>query len=342
MTWMTVALTLVLPLVIRGCEVATIGDYIDVPLQKNGDSWTASVGVNPTHSDAWQLNLDLSVNSKHRTTYVMKLTLSHISDGLIRLKGPFGNEDFTGDDTLLVLKNQFLNLTVTVSQHELKLETETKDETAIHGLESFHDIETSTLGLRNIEATENFKLSFGCVEVNARTASTSKYTFHPTVTGTTSTLEYTEEHRTYLIAALLCGALVLVAAAIFVCYRASRRRREGSAVNKSPAVFYVVQSPERSNCSLAYVQLESTNNQLTSDHNESDSAILPSLNSQTSSTLCRGNRRREVVASQVSAEHPAVQSKDGFSENVYESITDIDVSADEHSSSNSTYEAFSL
>ncbi|XP_042878055.1 uncharacterized protein LOC122257068 [Penaeus japonicus] len=331
MTWMTVALTLVLPLLIRGCEVARIGDYIDVPLQKNGDSWTATVGVKPNHNDAWQLNLDLSVNSKHRTTYVMKLTLIHISDGLIRLKGPIGNEDFTGDDSLLVLKNQFLNLTVTVSQHELKLETETKDETAIHGLESLSDIETSTLGLRNIKATENFNLSFSCVEVNARTGSTSEYTFHPTVTDTASTLEYAAQVtcagcRPLVIAAASVGALVVLIAPILVycVFRRLRRRSPGDEATAS--------------CSAQYEIPRSVH-----AHAQRDNGSVHALYEDTCANVATPLQGRGITlvtrasSPQMSmdCEHEC-QSSSG--ENIYESVTDIEVSSDNQSCRNSIYQ----
>nr|XP_027213793.1 uncharacterized protein LOC113806835 [Penaeus vannamei] len=233
-TWTTVVMMLVLPLEIRGCEVATLGDHLEEPLQKNGDSWTVSVGVKPNHDDEWQLNLLLTVREKPRETPVINVTLTHISLAIIRLSGHIGDEEITGDGFLSVPKKHPFILAVTANRYDLEIRIDKVEKTATHGLKNFHEIKSSTLSLRNTVAAENFNVSHGCVGFSnpkileyavrprfTEAAIALKYSAHPTLAG----------NKTLVIAAASCGAAALVMAATWLIYCASRRLRGRPPVN---------------------------------------------------------------------------------------------------------------
>ncbi|ROT75554.1 hypothetical protein C7M84_005910 [Penaeus vannamei] len=223
MTWTTVVMTLVLPMVIRGCEVTTLGTLLEEPLQKNGDSWTVSVGVKPNHEHDWQLGLLLTVKEEARTTFVMNVILNHESDfRVIRLHGHIGREEITGDDLPSMPRDLSFRIHVTVSRYELELELDNVKKIAPHGLKNLHEMRTSTLALRNTDAAEGFSVSHGCVEVNTR--KTDKVLEYPVQSRFT-------ENRTPVIAAASCGAAALVMAATWLIYCASRRLRGRPPVN---------------------------------------------------------------------------------------------------------------
>ncbi|XP_037775470.1 uncharacterized protein LOC119572425 [Penaeus monodon] len=224
MTWMTVVMMIVLPLVIRGCEAATLGSHFEEPLKENGDSWTANVRVKPNHDDDWQLNLILTVMEATQATPVMNLTLNHTSYyRIIRLHGHFGVGEITEDGFLSMRENQSFTLAVTVRRYDLDLQMDQVKKTEAHGLKNFDDIRTSVLELTNIVAAENFSVSCDCVEVNNSTSTTPKYSVHTTL----------PENRTNVIAAASCGAAALVMAATWVIYCTSRRLRGCPPVNEA-------------------------------------------------------------------------------------------------------------
>ncbi|XP_047475460.1 uncharacterized protein LOC125029547 [Penaeus chinensis] len=346
MNWTTVVMAIVVPMVIRGCEVTTLGSDFQETLKKNGDLWTVSVGVKPNHDDYWQLSLFVTVIEDIRPTPVMNVTLNATSNAVIRLHGHFGNEEITGDGFLVMLKNQSITLAVTVSRYDLELQVGHEKKAATHGLGNFNGITTSTLELKNIVAAENFNVSHGCIEVNnSRTSKILKYAVQPRFSGTATTLDYSAHttlpgNKTAVIAVASCTAIVLVMGVIFLI---SRRLLACSPTSKlctvPPAVFYVVQSPGRSHCSL-HLQQENVDDPSLSDDRDSDSAFVPSRSPRVdpTSSLCRNTRGREVVARHGVSERPDEPLKRTLSSHVYESITDLDASADEHSSSNSTYE----
>ncbi|XP_063596041.1 uncharacterized protein LOC134772819 [Penaeus indicus] len=179
MTWTTVGVMLVLPLVIQGCEVTTLGSHLEEPLKKNGDSWTVNVDMNPNHDDDWQLGLLLTVSDEVRATTVINLTLNHISNPVLRLHGHFGEGEISGDGILPMPKKQSFPLAVTVRRYDLELQVDHVKKVETHRVGNFDGITTSTLELKNIVAAENFNVSHGCVEVNNSTATTLKYSAQP-------------------------------------------------------------------------------------------------------------------------------------------------------------------
>lgn len=153
----------------KGCEVTTLGTLLEEPLQKNGDSWTVSVGVKPNHEHDWQLGLLLTVKNDLRATPVMNVTLNHESDfRVIRLHGHIGREEITGDDLPSMPRDLSFRIHVTVSRYELELQMGSVEKAATHALEKFAEITTSTLAIRNAEAAEGFSVSHGCVEDSGR------------------------------------------------------------------------------------------------------------------------------------------------------------------------------
>ncbi|XP_069985572.1 uncharacterized protein [Penaeus vannamei] len=221
MTWTTVVMTLVLPMVIRGCEVTTLGTIHEEPLQKNGDSWTVSVGVKPNHEQDWQLGLLLTVKNDLRATPVMNVTLNHESDSrVIRLHGHIGREEITGDDLLSMPRDLSFRIHATVRKYDLELELDNVKKIALNELNNFHEMRTSTLALRNTDAAESFSVSHGCVEGNTRPATTVKNPAPPS-----------PGNKTLVIAAASCGAAALVMAATWLIYCASRRLRGRPPVN---------------------------------------------------------------------------------------------------------------
>ncbi|ROT85180.1 hypothetical protein C7M84_020697 [Penaeus vannamei] len=204
-----------------GCEVTTLGTLLEEPLQKNGDSWTVSVGVKPNHEHDWQLGLLLTVKNDLRATPVMNVTLNHESDSrVIRLHGHIGREEITGDD--FFAEGPVLQNPCTVSRYELELQMGSVEKAATHVLEKFAEITTSTLAIRNAEAAEGFSVSHGCVEDSGRsTTEMQKYAVQPRFTG----------NKTLVIAAASCGAAALVMAATWLIYCASRRLRGRPPVN---------------------------------------------------------------------------------------------------------------
>lgn len=135
---------------------------------------------------------------------------------------------------------------------------------------------------------------------------------------------------------LVIGVIFLISRRLLTCSRTSKL------CTVKPAVFYVVQSPERSHCSLLRIQQESVDDPPLRDGRDSESAFVPSRSPRVdpTSSLCRNTRGREVVAGHGVSGRPGGPLRRTLSSHVYESITDVDASVDEHSSSNSTYEPF--
>lgn len=359
MTWTTVVMTLVLPMVIRGCEVTTLGTLLEEPLQKNGDSWTVSVGVKPNHEQDWQLGLLLTVKNDLRATPVMNVTLNHESNyRVIRLDGHIGREEITGDDLPSMPRDLSFRIHVTVSRYELELKMGSVEKAGTHALEKFAEITTSTLSIRNAEAAEGFSVSHGCVEDNGRsTTEMRKYAVQPRFTGPATTVKNpappSPGHKAAVIAVASCSVLILIMVAIFLMSKRLRDRSPANDLcNGPPAIFYVVQSPERSQCSLLRIQQESVvgNSQpcenvedpATCENGGPNGVFVPSRSPRPEppSSVCRNNLGREVVAGHVVSERPGQPLSKTISNHVYESITDLEASDDEHSSSNSTYEPF--
>ncbi|ROT85181.1 hypothetical protein C7M84_020698 [Penaeus vannamei] len=342
-----------------GCEVTTLGTLLEEPLQKNGDSWTVSVGVKPNHEQDWQLGLLLTVKDDLRATPVMNVTLNHESDfRVIRLHGHIGREEITGDDLPSMPRDLSFRIHVTVSRYELELQMGNVEKAATHGLEKFAEITTSTLAIRNAEAAEGFSVSHGCVEDSGRsTTEMQKYAVQPRFTGPATTVKNpappSPGHKAAVIAVASCSVLILIMVAIFLMSKRLRDRSPANDLcNGPPAIFYVVQSPERSQCSLLRIQQESVvgNSQpcenvedpATCENGGSNGVFVPSRSPRPEppSSVCRNTIGREVVAGHVVSERPGQPLSKTISNHVYESITDLEASDDEHSSSNSTYEPF--